>query len=93
MRSTGEVMGWAVLSHAHSKGADGRGTELPTEGNVFLSIRDLDKTDEMVEAARGLLNLGFKLLATRGTAAFLGLGLSATVVNKAYEAVGPSLIR
>lgn len=87
MRSTGEVMGWArSFPRAFLKAQMGAGTELPTEGNVFLSIRDLDKTDEMVEAARGLLNLGFKLLATRGTAAFLeDSGLSATVVNKAYE--------
>ncbi len=87
MRSTGEVMGWArSFPRAFLKAQMGAGTQLPESGTVFLSIRDADKTTEMVEAARGLLNLGFKLYATRGTAAFLeDEGLSAQVVNKAYE--------
>ena len=87
MRSTGEVMGWArTFPRAFLKAQMGAGTQLPETGTVFISIRDADKTPEMVEAAKGLTNLGFKLLATRGTSAFLeDAGLSATVVNKAYE--------
>ncbi len=87
MRSTGEVMGWdRTFPRAFLKAQMGAGTHLPTSGTVFLSIKEADKTPELVEAARILSDLGFALLATSGTAAFLTEnGLTAEVVKKQYE--------
>jgi carbamoyl-phosphate synthase large subunit len=53
---------------------------------VFVSIKDSDKTPQLVETAQVLTDLGFTLVATRGTAAFLTeAGLACEVVNKVYE--------
>jgi carbamoyl-phosphate synthase large subunit len=87
MRSTGEVMGWdRTFPRAFLKAQMGAGTHLPEGGRVFLSIKDMDKTPEMARAARGLVEMGFTLVATRGTAAFLKAhGIDSEVVNKVYE--------
>ena len=87
MRSTGEVMGWdRTFPRAFLKAQLGAGMVLPTEGSVFFSIKDDDKTDELIDTARMLVELGFSLIATRGTAAFLSEhGLTSEIVNKAYE--------
>ncbi|MFZ8942092.1 MAG: carbamoyl-phosphate synthase large subunit, partial [Gemmobacter sp.] len=87
MRSTGEVMGWdRSFALAFLKAQMGAGTHLPEGGRVFLSIRDEDKTDAMAEAAKGLISLGFEIVATRGTAGWLAArGLAATPVAKVYE--------
>ena len=87
MRSTGEVMGWdRSFARAFLKAQMGAGTHLPTEGTVFISIRDADKTDEMLDTARTLTGLGFSIVATRGTAGWLTEnGVEAEVVNKVYE--------
>ena len=87
MRSTGEVMGWDVsFPRAFLKAQMGAGTVLPETGLVFVSIKDTDKTPTMLEAAKILVDLGFDLVATRGTAAWLsGHGLACEVVNKVYE--------
>ncbi|MBY6165189.1 carbamoyl-phosphate synthase large subunit [Pseudooceanicola nitratireducens] len=87
MRSTGEVMGSdTTFARAFLKAQLGAGTDLPTSGRVFISIRDEDKTEAMMEAARTLSTLGFTLLATRGTAAWLaGAEIACDVVNKVYE--------
>ena len=87
MRSTGEVMGYdTTFPRAFLKAQLGAGTVLPTEGRVFISIRDLDKTPEMLEAAQILADLGFGLVATRGTANWLTeAGLACETVNKVYE--------
>ncbi|MBU2868265.1 carbamoyl-phosphate synthase large subunit [Pacificibacter marinus] len=87
MRSTGEVMGSdKTFARAFLKAQLGAGTILPTEGKVFLSIKDMDKTDATVEAATTLVDLGFEIVATRGTAAFLTeKGVASTIVNKVYE--------
>jgi carbamoyl-phosphate synthase large subunit len=87
MRSTGEVMGWdRTFPRAFLKAQLGAGTVLPDAGTVFISIRDTDKTRQLVETARMLTDLGLTLLATRGTAAFLSEhGIASDVVNKAYE--------
>ncbi len=89
MRSTGEVMGSDKDFHmAFLKAQMGAGTELPQggEGKVFFSIKDSDKTPEMIEAATVLLELGHMLMATSGTAKFLTeAGLSVELVNKVYE--------
>ncbi|MEO0567815.1 MAG: carbamoyl-phosphate synthase large subunit [Pseudomonadota bacterium] len=87
MRSTGEVMGWDVsFPRAFLKAQLGAGTHLPDGGKVFFSIKNDDKTQELVETARYLVDLGFEIIATRGTAAFLeGHEIACEVVNKVYE--------
>ncbi|MEM9970633.1 MAG: carbamoyl-phosphate synthase large subunit, partial [Pseudomonadota bacterium] len=87
MRSTGEVMGWdRSFARAFLKAQLGAGTHLPEGGTVFFSIKDDDKTEELVETARMLNDLGLRILATRGTAAFLTEhGVPSDIVNKAYE--------
>ncbi|GGE47993.1 carbamoyl-phosphate synthase large subunit [Actibacterium pelagium] len=87
MRSTGEVMGWdRSFARAFLKAQLGAGMVLPEGGKVFFSIKDDDKTPQLVETARILVDLGFAIVATRGTAAFLeGHGIACEVVNKVYE--------
>ncbi len=87
MRSTGEVMGLDTsFSRAFLKAQMGAGNELPDSGTVFISIKEADKGPLMLEAARIVKNLGFDILATRGTAAFLAdNSIQAEVVNKVYE--------
>ena len=87
MRSTGEVMGWArSFDRAFLKAQMGAGVDLPTTGRVFFSIKDADKTDQLVEAAQIVTDLGMTICATRGTAQWLAeKGIKADVVNKVYE--------
>ena len=87
MRSTGEVMGWdRTFALAFLKAQMGAGTVLPTEGRVFLSIKDMDKTAALAAAMRDLVAMGFEIVATKGTATWLGSeGIPATPVNKVYE--------
>jgi carbamoyl-phosphate synthase large subunit len=87
MRSTGEVMGSDANFHrAFLKAQMGAGTELPTSGAVFMSIKDMDKTPDMADAARALLDLGLTILSTRGTAKWLTeKGVETEIVNKVYE--------
>ncbi len=87
MRSTGEVMGWdRSFARAFLKAQIGAGTSLPESGRVFVSIRDADKGPQMAEAGRILSDLGFVIVATRGTAAWLeGQGVRCETVNKVYE--------
>jgi carbamoyl-phosphate synthase large subunit len=86
MKSTGEVMG---LDHsferAFAKAQLGAGVVLPSGGCVFLSVRDNDKPG-LVALARRLTEMGFSILATRGTAARIReAGLPVNVVNKVLE--------
>ena len=87
MRSTGEVMGLdKTFSRAFLKSQLGAGTDLPHEGTVFISIKDADKGPLILEAARIVSDLGFDIIASRGTAAYLAEnGIAAEVVNKVYE--------
>ncbi|AWZ19067.1 carbamoyl-phosphate synthase large subunit [Roseovarius sp. TM1035] len=87
MRSTGEVMGWDVsFPRAFLKAQMGAGVDLPESGRVFISIKDMDKQPQMIEAAQVLVDLGFEIIATRGTAAFLSeAGIACEIVNKVYE--------
>ncbi len=87
MRSTGEVMGWDVnFPRAFLKAQMGAGVTFPDSGKVFFSIKNDDKTPQLVETARHLVDLGFAIVATRGTAAFLeGHEIACEVVNKVYE--------
>ena len=64
----------------------GAGVVLPEGGRAFVSIKDMDKTAAFVAAMRDLVAMGFELVATRGTAAWLeGQGVAATLVKKVYE--------
>ncbi len=86
MRSTGEVMGIdRDFARAFAKSQLGAGTALPLRGNVFISVKDRDKS-AMVEPGRRLLAMGFGLLATSGTAAYLAArGLPVERINKVLE--------
>jgi carbamoyl-phosphate synthase large subunit len=71
MKSTGEVMGIdSDFGMAYAKSQIASGTNLPMSGTAFLSIRRGEK-EPILEVARGLINLGFKLLATEGTWCYL----------------------
>ena len=86
MRSTGEVMGIdSDFARAFAKSQLAAGMKLPTGGVAFLSVRELDKP-ALIEIARRLVNLGFRLVATHGTAAFLRTaGLEVSGINKVLE--------
>src|SRR6185312_16083609 len=86
MRSTGEVMGLdSDFGRAFAKSQLGSGTVLPLTGTVFVSVRNQDKPG-LVAPCRRLIELGFRLLATRGTADYLrGQGLAVETVNKVLE--------
>ena len=87
MRSTGEVMGWdRTFALAFLKAQMGAGVTLPTEGRVFVSIKDMDKTPTFASALRDLIAQGFEIVATKGTAQWLTAeGIPATQVNKVWE--------
>ena len=86
MRSTGEVMG--ISDHfgwAYAKAQMGAGCSLPLQGTVFVSVNDNDKPT-VVPIARELAALGFRLLATRGTARYLqARGLEVQAIDKVGE--------
>jgi carbamoyl-phosphate synthase large subunit len=86
MRSTGEVMGIdSDFARAFAKSQLAAGMKLPTSGVAFLSVRELDKP-ALIEIARRLVNLGFSLVATHGTATFLrAAGLEVGGINKVLE--------
>ncbi|WP_429886146.1 carbamoyl-phosphate synthase large subunit [Geoalkalibacter halelectricus] len=86
MKSTGEVMGIdADFAHAFAKAQLGANVKLPLKGTVFISVKDGDKK-HIIEPARKISQAGFKIVATRGTAAFLQeKGIAAEVVNKVQE--------
>ncbi len=87
MRSTGEVMGLdKSFARAFLKSQMGAGTNLPSKGTVFVSIKDADKGPQMLEAAKILLDLGFRIIATGGTSDWLtSEGIKNEVVLKVYE--------
>ncbi|GAA3864241.1 carbamoyl-phosphate synthase large subunit [Celeribacter arenosi] len=87
MRSTGEVMGSdTTFARAFLKAQLGAGTVLPEGGKVFISVKDYDKKPKMIECARTLVDMGFEIVATRGTAKFFEENnIATTVVNKVYE--------
>jgi carbamoyl-phosphate synthase large subunit len=86
MKSTGEVMGISRnLGIAFAKAMAAAGNRLPTSGTVFISVHDNDKGG-VLPHARGLATMGFRMLATRGTAEFLrGHGVEAETVHKVNE--------
>ncbi|CAB3629670.1 MAG: carbamoyl-phosphate synthase large subunit [Achromobacter sp.] len=86
MKSTGEVMGVGTsFGEAFVKSQLAAGVRLPESGTVFISVKNQDKP-RAVEVARGLHALGFKLVATRGTAAEIeAAGIPVQRVNKVTE--------
>ncbi len=86
MRSTGEVMGLdADFGRAFAKSQLASGTSLPLEGCVFVSVRDHDKA-ALVEPCRRLVEMGFALIATAGTAdTLIAAGLPVSRVNKVRD--------
>jgi len=86
MKSTGEVMGVGrSFGEAFVKSQMAASVKLPASGTVFLSVKDQDKP-RAIDVARGLHELGFKIVATRGTAnAIAEAGIPVSVVNKVTE--------
>jgi carbamoyl-phosphate synthase large subunit len=86
MRSTGEVMGVATdFPAAFAKAQAAAGTQLPSRGTVFLTVTDSDKPAAMGIAAQ-LHDLGFRIVATRGTAsAIKRMGIPVETINKIQD--------
>ncbi|MFM8247459.1 MAG: carbamoyl-phosphate synthase large subunit [Burkholderiaceae bacterium] len=86
MKSTGEVMGVGkTFGEAFVKSQLGAGVRLPTTGKVFLSVKNSDKP-RAVGIARSLVNIGFTIVATKGTAAAISAaGITVQTVNKVAE--------
>jgi carbamoyl-phosphate synthase large subunit len=86
MKSTGEVMGIGqTFAEAFAKAQQGAGNTIPVSGTAFLSVRKTDRGD-VVALAGDLYRKGFKLVATRGTAAAISAaGIECGVVNKVME--------
>jgi carbamoyl-phosphate synthase large subunit len=86
MRSTGEVMGIDTdFGRAFAKSQIGGGAKLPLGGTVFISVKDADK-EFAAGPARQLVDMGFEIVATRGTARYLdAAGLPVRTVNKVLE--------
>jgi len=86
MKSTGEVMGLDdSVGIAFAKSQLAAGQKIPEEGNVFISVRDMDKP-AIVPIARELIEIGFSILATGGTATYLlEQNIECTRINKISE--------
>lgn len=86
MRSTGEVMGWDDdFGVAFLKGQIASGIMLPTEGNIFISLKNSDKAS-IVEGAKYLVSEGFTIVATEGTATYLqAQSVPARRINKVTD--------
>ena len=86
MKSTGEVIGLDLdYAMAFAKSQLGSGTRVPTEGTVFISVRDEDK-DRILPSVKALVSVGFKLIATSGTQRFLAENdVPASKINKVLE--------
>jgi carbamoyl-phosphate synthase large subunit len=86
MRSTGEVMGVGRnFGAAFARGHEAAGIKTPPKGKVFVSVRDADK-DRLLPVAQDMLQRGYSLVATGGTAAYLNAhGVECARVNKVLE--------
>ena len=93
MKSTGEVMGIdRDFARAFLKSQIGAGVELPTSGRVFISVKDSDKPFA-VDLARRLIEAGFEVIATAGTAAHLQeQGVAAEMVHKVRDGQRPHIV-
>jgi len=86
MKSTGEVMGIDdEFGLAYAKAQAASYNKIPASGKIFMSVKDKDKS-HTVDIARKLRELGFKLVATKGTAGYLhDHGINVEVINKVME--------
>ena len=86
MKSTGEVMGvGTTFAEAYGKAELGASDEIPSKGSAFVSVRERDK-EQIPALAKSLVALGFKLVATKGTAATIeAAGFDVQPVNKVKE--------
>jgi len=86
MKSTGEVMGIdASFGMAYAKSQIAAGFQLPLAGQVYISVHDIHK-ERTVPIARAFQDMGFQLVGTRGTAAFLNnYGVTIKAINKLSE--------
>jgi carbamoyl-phosphate synthase large subunit len=86
MKSTGEVMGLdRDFAHAYAKAQIGAGLALPKAGTCFISVKDSDKASA-VKLAKRLIEMGFDLVSTSGTARFLtDAEVPVRRVNKVFE--------
>ena len=86
MKSTGEVMGVGeTFGEAFRKSQIGAGVKLPATGKALLSVREVDKR-RLLQVARDLVELGFQLYATDGSAAAVrAAGITCQRVNKVHE--------
>jgi carbamoyl-phosphate synthase large subunit len=93
MRSTGEVMGIGrEFSTAYLKSQLAAGSTLPQGGKVFISVRNRDKR-AVVNIGRGLADMGFRLVATQGTAKVLERhGLRVDAIHKVAEGWRPNIV-
>ncbi len=94
MKSTGEVMGSSPsFGEAYAKALLGAGVRLPLEGTAFISVNDNDKRPLVVQLARDLAHLGFKLIATSGTREFLiKHGVEVGIAHKVHEGPRPNVL-
>ena len=94
MKSTGEVMGSSPsFGEAYAKALLGAGVKLPVGGTAFISVNDNDKRQHVVQIARDLADIGYKLIATEGTREFLSRhGVDVSLVPKVHEGPRPHVI-
>ena len=86
MKSTGEVMGRGdCFGEAFGKAIKGAGETIPNNGNVFVSVKDKDRK-YLPDLCSKLVNLGFEIVATKGTAkALKDAGIKVSIINKVME--------
>jgi carbamoyl-phosphate synthase large subunit len=94
MKSTGEVMGSSKnFGEAYAKAMLGAGVRLPLGGTAFISVNDNDKRPMVVNLARELVDLGFRLIATSGTREFLtNHGVDVALTWKVHENERPNVV-
>ena len=87
MKSTGEVMGTGQsFGEAYIKSQYGAGITIPEKGNVFISVREPDKSDKLTKIANFLTKNNFELIATKGTADFLRKNnVNCSYINKVHQ--------
>ena len=94
MKSTGEVMGSApTFGEAYAKALLAAGIDLPLGGTAFISVNDNDKRPVVVQLAKDLADIGFRVLATSGTRDFLQHnGVDAGLAFKVHESERPNIV-
>ena len=87
MKSTGEVMGTGnSFGEAYIKSQYAAGIKIPQSGTVFLSVREPDKTKNLLDLALLLVKKGFSIIATEGTSQFLNSNnIESTYINKVHQ--------